>query len=127
MRKIISLMLFLLSGGIYLWYSFYTNGYFDYHMAQFIGYIFYWVSALFIVSLFTYALNKIKYKIWLLFTAIYVLISILVAYTTGDGTDAIINLDGKLLTLIFICIYFFISAIYFIFQFQRKNESNNIS
>lgn len=124
MRKIISLILFLFSVGIFLGYSFYTKGSFDYNIAQFLGYLFYWSVALFIFSLFSLILENKKYKIWSLFTLIYVLISISIAYKTGDGSSAIVSFDGKLLTWFFICIYSLTSIIYFMFQFFKKNKSN---
>lgn len=125
MKKIISLVLFLLSFGFLLGYLFYTKNSYDYNIAQFIGYLFYWSVAFFVVSLFAFMLDYKKYKIWLRITLIYVFISILIAYKTGSGSQAIVNFDGKLLTWIFVCFYSFISIIYFIVQFI-KSRNNNI-
>ena len=122
MKKTISLVLFFLSFGIYLGYSYYIKGPFDYHVAQFAGYFFYWNVALFIMSLFALTLNGIKYRKWLIFTLIFVIFSMLVAYTTGDGNDSIINFDGELLTFISICIYSLVSIIYFTIQFFKKEK-----
>ena len=115
MKKIISLILFLISTGIFFWYSSYTKQWpFDYHIAQYVVYLLDWSITLFIVSLFAWILNNEKYKIWLLVTGIYIAISLLLAYVTGSGTDTIINIDGKLLTLYFVELYSIISIIYFI-------------
>jgi hypothetical protein len=126
MKKIISLLLLLLSVGIFFWYSFYIKKSFDYQIAQFIGYLFYWSVTLFIVSLFALVLNKKKYKIWLLATLVYVFISILIAYETGDGNGAIISFDGKDLTWFFVGLYSFISIIYFIVQFFKNKKQSTL-
>lgn len=125
MKKITSLILLVLSVGIFSWYSSYTKGSFDYHVAQFVGYLFYWSITLFIVSLFALILDNRRYKIWLLITSIYALISILIAYGTGDGNGAIISFDGKDLTWFFAGLYSFISIIYFLPQFF-KNQKKSI-
>lgn len=122
MKKIISLLLLVLSIGIFFWYSSYTKGPFDYHVAQFVGYLFYWSVTLFFVSLFAFVIDGIKYKKWLLITGIYVLISILIAYETGDGSGAIISFDGKDLTWFFAGLYSFISVVYFIVQFFKNRK-----
>lgn len=126
MKKIISLVLLLLSVGIFFWYSSYTKGPFDYHVAQFVGYLFYWSVALFVVSLFALTLNGKKYKIWLLATGVCVIASVLIAWGTGDGNGAIISFDGKDLTWFFAGFYSLVCIIYFIVQFiKRKNDNNN--
>src|SRR3989344_5646499 len=117
MKKIVSLILLVLSVGIFSLYSFYTKESFDYHTAQFIGYLFYWVATIFLVSLFASVLDNKKYKIWLLITLIYVLLSVFIAYTTGDGNGAIISFDGKDLTWFTAGLYSLISIIYFLIQF----------
>ncbi|OGI90690.1 hypothetical protein A3A95_02280 [Candidatus Nomurabacteria bacterium RIFCSPLOWO2_01_FULL_39_18] len=126
MKKIISFSLLLLSVGIFLGYSSYTKGPFDYNTAQFIGYLFYWGVVLFIVSLFAFVLDTKKYKIYSLITLVYVLISILLAYETGGGSGAIVSFDGKDLTLFFAGLYSFISIIYFIVQlFKNRKVGKN--
>jgi hypothetical protein len=125
MKKIISLLLLLISVGIFCWYSSYTKQWpFDYHIAQFVGYFLYWSIALFFVSLFAFVLNNKKYKIWLLITSVYVFLSILIAYMVGDGNSAIISFDGKDLIWIFIGLYSFVSIIFFIILlFKNKKQS----
>ena len=124
MKKIISLLLFLILVGIFFWYSSYTKQWpFDYHIAQLVGYLLYWSIALFLVSLFALVLNKRKYKIWLLITAIYVIIAVLIAYSVGGGNDAIVNIDGKLLTWYLAGLYSFVSVIYFIVLIFQNNKN----
>ena len=127
MKKIISLLLLVLSGVIFYWYSSYTRQWpFDYHVAQFVGYLLYWSVALFVVSLFAFMLDNKKYKIWLLVTVVYVALSILFSYETGDGNNAIVSFDGKDLTWIFTSLYSLISIIYFIVQFFKNRKQSTL-
>ena len=126
MKKIISLLSLVLSVGIFFWYSSYTKGPFDYHVAQFVGYLFYWSVALFLVSLFAFILDTKKYKIWLLLTAIYMAISILIAWGTGDGNGAIVSFDGKDLTWVFAGLYSFVCIVYFIVQFIKTKKQSTL-
>ena len=125
MKKTISFFLFILSAGIFWGYSSYTNGQFDYQVAQFIGYIFYWSVALFIISLFAWILNNKKYKIFSLISLVYILLAVLLAYEAGDGNGAIVSFDGKDLTIIFAGLYSFVSIIYFIVQFFKNRKSSD--
>ena len=122
MKKIAPFGFLVLSIGIFLGYSSYIQGPFDYHVAQFIGYLFYWSAALFIVSLFATILDTRKYKTWLLVTSIYVLISILIAWGTGDGNGAIISFDGKDLTWFFAGLYSIVSIVYFIAHYFERRK-----
>ncbi|MFZ2621280.1 MAG: hypothetical protein WAX85_03195 [Minisyncoccia bacterium] len=122
MKKIVSSLFLVMSVGIFVWYSHYTKGSFDYDTAQFVGYLFYWSVSLFIVSLFALVADNKKYKIWVLFTLIYVPISILIAYETGNDGGAIISFDGKDITLFFAGLYTLISIIYFLIQFFKNRR-----
>ena len=125
MKKIISLILFLVSIGIFYWYMSYTKQWpFDYHLAQFVEYLLYWSVTLFVISLFALTLNRTKYKIWLLITLIYLLFSVLIAYQVGDGSGILIVFDGKLLTWIFAGLYSFVSIVYFIVQFFKNKKKS---
>jgi len=126
MKKLISFLFLVLSVGIFWGYSSYVKGSFDYHVAQFIGYLFYWSVALFLVSIFALVLDDKKYKWWLSITGIYVVISIFIAYATGDGNGAIISFDGKDLTLFFAGLYSIISIIYFIVQFFKNRKQSTL-
>ena len=97
-----------------------SGGYFNYHISNFLGYLFYWSITLFVISLFALSLDQKKYKMWGLFTFIYVLISILIAYGVGDGNGAIVSFDGKDLTWFFAGLYSLASIIYFAVQHFRK-------
>ena len=122
MKKKVSLLLLALSIVVYIGYSYYTVGSFDYNFAQFIGYIFYWCVTLFIVSLMAFTVDSRRYKTLSLITLVYVFISILIAYETGDGGSGIVSFYGKDLFLFFAGLYLFISIIYFIVQYF-KNRS----
>lgn len=126
MKKIVSLILLLLTGGIFFWYSSYTQGFFDYNIAQFIGYIFYWSVALFIVSLFAFMIDDRKYKIWLLISGIYVIISILIAVGVGDGDSSVVSYDGKSFTWFFAGLYSLVCIIYFIVQFLKNKKQSTL-
>ena len=124
MKRIISLSLLVLSVVIFFWLSSYTNEWpFDYHVSEFVGYLFYWSVTLFVVSLFALMLDERKYKIWLLVTSIYVLVSILFAYGTGDGEGNILSFDGEAITWFFAGLYSFVCIIYFIIQFIKKHKN----
>lgn len=127
MKKKTSLVLLFLSILLFATLYAYTetnlinpNGYFNYHVSDFIGYIFLWSLTLFILSLLAFKLDVKKYRIWLIVGVIVSVISILMAYAAGDGNGAIVDIDGELTTWFFVGLYSFISIIYFIVQFLKK-------
>ncbi len=122
MKKKLSLSLLVSSVVIFLGYTYYIKTAFDYDTVQFVGYLFYWSVALFVVSLLALGINDKKYKIWLLITCIYVLFSLLLASAAGSGNGGIISFDGKDLTWILEGIYFIISIIYFLVQYFKKDK-----
>src|SRR3989344_9408750 len=109
MKKIISLILLLLSVGLFFWLSSYIKWPFNYHVAEFIGYLFYLSVVLFVVSLFAFTVDNKKYKRWLLTTLIYVIVSIFFAYATGDGNGTILSFDGEMVTWFFAGLYSLVS------------------
>ena len=125
MKKIISLLFLLLSVGIFFWLSSYTTKWpFNYHISEFVGYLFYWSITLFVVSLFAFILDQKGYKIWLLLTGIYTVVSILIAWSVGDGNGAIISFDGEMITWFLAGLYFLVCIIYFIVQFSKRKNDN---
>src|SRR3989344_5904650 len=118
-KKITSFGFLFLSVGIFFLYSFYTKESFNYHIAQFIGYLFYWSVTIFVVSLFAFLINDKIYRSWLLFTVLYVFLSLLIAYGVGDGSSAIVSFDGKDITWFLAGLYSFISIIYFAVQYFK--------
>jgi hypothetical protein len=123
MKKLIPLLFLGSSIIVFVYYSNYTKGSFNYHVAQFIGYIFYWSVALFIGSLAAFVIDQKKYKTWLLSTIIYVLFSIFIAYMAGDGGGGIVSFDGKDLTLILAGLYLLFSIFYSMTQFFKTKKS----
>ncbi|MFA6000359.1 MAG: hypothetical protein WC783_05310 [Candidatus Paceibacterota bacterium] len=63
-----------------------------------------------------------KYKIWLITSVTVSAISIFIAYATGSGNGAIVDIDGELITWFFAGLYSFISIIYFIFQAIKNRK-----
>jgi hypothetical protein len=123
MKKIFSLLLLVSSLILFFWLLNYPNSLtFDYHTGQFVGYLFYWSFTLFLMSIFAWILDIKKYQKWVIFTVIYVILSILLAYRIGDGGSAIISIDGKLITLFLITLYSIISITYFIIQFVKNRK-----
>lgn len=125
MKKLVSLILFFLSVGVFFLYSFYTkNSSFDYNLAQFLGYVFFWSTTLLLISLFAFVLNIKKYKSWVLASLLYIVIALLIASAIGNGSSGIISLDGKDLTWFFMGVYLIISIIYLSIQFLKNKRSS---
>ena len=121
MKKITSLFFLVSSFILFFGLKYYTLGSFNYHISEFFGYIFYWSVALLIISLIAMTLNNKKYKLWSSVTIFYVITSILIAYGTRDGGGGILSFDGEMITWILIGVYFFISIVYFLVQFPKRN------
>ena len=118
MKKVISLSVLAISGLLFIWLWYYgKSASYDYHIADFIEYIFYWSVALFILSLFAFVLNDKKYKVWFFITILFMFVFVLFAYNTGEH-DALFS--GDYVNFWFISLYSFISIIYFIVQFIKK-------
>jgi len=121
MKKYISIVSFVLAVGIFFWLSNYMESLsFNYHVAQFVGYIFYWSVSVFIVNLFAFTLNNEKYKLWIGASFSFICISIFLAYYAGDGRGTIVDFDGKDLTWILAALYTFLSFGYISRQYFKK-------
>lgn len=127
MKKIVSVILFVLSLGIIFSSEYYTIWPFNYHIAEFIGYVVIWFVVLFIVSLFALVLENIKYKKWFSLSVVFTLLSIFIAYKIGDGNGGILSVDGELMTWFLSGLYSFISLIYFIVQFVKNRKHSQIN
>lgn len=122
MKKIIFLILLVLS----ITSIFYVNQYevwpYNYHVANFVEQFSLWIVILFIINIFALSLDIKKYKIWLIFSFIFVGVSLLLAYNTGDGNGAIVSMDGEMQTWFLSGLYSIFSFSYFIFQYFRNNR-----
>ncbi len=123
MKKIVSLVLLVLSVLIFFIYSNYTKGFFDYDIAQQIGYFFYWSVDLFILSLIAQVIAVDRYRKWITISLIFSILSIIFAYIMGSGNGSIVSVDGKLTTWFLVGLYSAVSIIYFIIQFFRQRKS----
>ena len=132
MKRKTNFLFLLLSICLFLFLYVYTEtnlinpvGYFNYHISNFIEYVFLWSSVLFILSLLALKLDVNKYKTWLIVSIVVSVVSIFIAYVIGDGNGAIIDIDVELTTWFFLGPYSFISIIYFIVQFIKNRKANN--
>ena len=124
MKKIISLSILVMSALLFMWLKYYSELLsYNYHIAYVVEYFFYWSVALFVLSLFAFMLNNIKYKIWFLITIPFIILSILFAYSI-DGHD--IFFSGQYVILWLISLYSFISIIYFIVQFFKNKKPSTL-
>jgi hypothetical protein len=120
MKKITSLSVLVLSAILFGWLKYYGESpSYNYHIAYVFEYLFYWIVAIFILSLFAFLLNNAKYKIWFIITMTFMFLSIILAYSV-DGNDALFS--GDYINLWLISLYSFISIIYFIVQFVKKDK-----
>lgn len=120
MKKIISLSILIISAILFIWLKYYGElPSYNYHIAYVVEYLFYWGLALFVLSLFAFALNNKKYKIWFLITIPFAFLSILFAYDT-DLNDVLFS--GQYVILWLIGLYSFFSIIYFIIQFFKNKK-----
>lgn len=133
MKKIISFIFLFLSVLLFLITYLYTEtnlineaGYFNYHIGDFLGYLFFWFLVLFIFSLLALKLDQVKYKIWLLLSVITAFTAVLFAYGVGGGNGAIIDIDGELVTWFFLGLYSLISIIYFTVQFFKNSTNKTV-
>jgi len=132
MKKKTSLTFLFLSILLFLFIYVYTetnlinqSGYFNYHVSDFIGYMFFWSFTLLILSLLASKLDIYKYRIWLIISVVISIISIFIAYAIGGGNGAIISFDGEMVTWFFVGLYSFVSIIYFIVQFFKNRKNNS--
>ena len=102
------------------------DGYFNYHISDFMGYLFFWSFTLLILSLLAFKLDINKYKIWLIISLVVSTISIFLASVTGDGGGAIVSFGGEDLTWFFAGLYSFVCIVYFIVQFLKNKKQSTL-
>jgi len=122
MKKIFSAITFVLSCVLIFVISYYPQWPTDYRNAELLGYVFWWLVTMFILSLFSFILETKKYKIWLSITLLFSILSVCWAYRIGDGSGSLISFDGEMTTWLLIGLYSIISIIYFIIQFFKKRK-----
>lgn len=133
MKKKVSLLLFFLSVLLFATLYAYTEtdlinsgGYFNYHVSDFIGYLFSWSLIIFIVSLLASKLDRTKYRMWLLLSVIYTGMSVLNSWHIGDGGGSILSFNGEMFTWFSAGLYFIISVVYFINQHIKNKKQSNL-
>ena len=102
-----------------------SDGYFSYHVSDFVGYVSLWSITIFILSLLAFKLDIEKYKIWLKTSLVISAFSIFLAYMAGSGNGAIVDINGELVTWFFTGAYSFLSIIYFVVQFAKNRKIHN--
>lgn len=83
-----------------------------------------WVILAVPLSLFAITLNDQKHKVWLKFTGIFFVISIILVFLTPEYGSGIVSIDRELMNWFLAGLYAFISIIYFIIQFVKSKRTN---
>jgi hypothetical protein len=123
MKKITSLSMLIIFILLFVFLKYYAGlQSYNYHVAYFLEYLFYWSAALFLLSLFAFVLSNIKYKIWFSITILFMVISILFASSISDND---MFFSGQYVILWIISLYSLVSVIYFIVQFFKNKYKNN--
>jgi hypothetical protein len=122
MKKITS-SIFLLGSLLLFAFLYYYDSSVDYYTSELIAYIFWWLSGLFILSLFAVFVKSDAYKIWVVLSFPIAILSIIFAYINRRGSGAILSYDGELITFILIGLYSFISLVYFRVQYLKQKGS----
>src|SRR3989344_9377488 len=125
MKKTTSIFLISLSL-IFYWLISYIRYNIDDKLFYFLQCIFIWTLCITILNIIAFILNDYKYKLYIIVTGIYSVLSLVIAYNMGDRGSTIPSFDMGILTIFFIGLYSLISIIYFIIQFfkNRKNRVN---
>src|ERR1035437_758562 len=123
MKKITSLSMLIIFILLFVFLKYYAGlQSYNYYVAYFLEYLFYWSAALFLLSLFAFVLSNIKYKIWFSITILFMVISILFASSISDND---MFFSGQYVILWIISLYSLVSVIYFIVQFFKNKYKNN--
>jgi hypothetical protein len=128
MKKKTSLVLFILSILSYIPWYLYRKDYFvlinenGANISYFIGYIFIWFVALFILSIFALKLENTKYKNWLITSIVVAVLSVFWAYKNDLTGNAVVTIDGGITTVFAISLYSFVSVVYFIIDFFKNRN-----
>lgn len=123
MKKYIPLLLFLVTVGYYIVLSYskfeiYNDVFFDLLQS-----ILLWLVSFLFLSIFSAVLSDKKYKIYLLITLVYSLITLGISYGVGDHGGWAISFSQSVVVLWYISAYSFISLIYFIVQYFKKDKN----
>ena len=123
MKKIVSIILLLVSAGSLFVVKKYEVWPFDYHFANLLEFISLWLVVFFIISLFALGLPEKKYKIWFFISIPVVLLSLYWAYMVGDGNGAILSFDGEMITWFCVGIYSIVSFIFVLVNFLKNKKT----
>lgn len=87
-----------------------------------------WFLILIPLSLFAIILSDQKHRLWLKFTGMFFIVAMFFVFSMPEMSGSFIpDLDRETTNWFFIGLYSFISIIYFIFQFFRKNEKEKVT
>jgi hypothetical protein len=114
MKKVISIISFIIAAGFILYTYSYAKWPFDYHVANILTWILLWSAIFFVSSIFAFVFEKKIYKIWLSVSSVYIVIAILIANLIGDGNGSIVSINGEIATWFFAGIYIVCFIVLFI-------------
>lgn len=81
-----------------------------------------WFLIMIILGFFALSLNSQKHKIWLVFTGIFFVVSMVLVFITPEYGHGIVSIDRELVNWFFAGLYSLISIIYFIVQHFKKDN-----
>ncbi len=94
-------------------------------LSNYVGYPLLWFLVFIPLSFLALILNDQKHKFWLKFTGIFFAISMFVVFLMPEVSRGImLNPDRESTNWFFVGLYFFISIVYFIVQFFKKDKSH---
>lgn len=124
MKKIIPALFLALSIIFYFSHSFLYDRMPSTALRELLGCIFYWILALTILSFLSSFLNMTKYKIYLVITLVYSVLTLVVSYGRGGGMG--VGFGADYMILFFIFLYSFISFVYLGVQFFKNDNTKLI-
>lgn len=81
-----------------------------------------WVLILIPLSLLALSLIDKKHKFWLKFTGIFFAVSMVLVFISPEYDSGIVGFDRELVNWFFAGLYSFVSIIYFIVQYFKKDR-----
>ncbi len=79
-----------------------------------------WFLIMIFISLFALSLNNQKHKIWLIFTGIFFILSMIIVFMTPEYGSGLVTVDRELTNWFLAGLYSFLSIVYFIVQYFKS-------
>ena len=95
---------------------------FGYTIVDNIASVFLWTLVLIPLSFFALVLNDQKHKIWLKFTGIFFVVSMVLVFITPEYGHGIVSIDRELVNWFTVGLYSLVSVVYFITQFFKNRK-----